>query len=99
MARFEAIVRSMTTQERRKPELINGARRKRIAQGSGTSVAEVNQTLQRFEQMRSMMRTFATGGLPGMPGGLGGGSMAPMLRTGAANKKKKKGGFKLPFNR
>ena len=99
MARFEAIVRSMTAQERRKPELINGARRKRIAQGSGTSVAEVNQTLQRFEQRRSMMRTFATGQMPGMPGGLGGGGMAPMLRTGAANKKKKKGGLKLPFNR
>lgn len=100
MARFEAIVRSMTLAERRKPELITGSRRKRIAQGAGTTVQEVNSTLQKFEQMRTMMRGLATGGLPGMPGGgFGGGGMAPMLRTGAANKKKKKGGFKLPFNR
>ena len=100
MARFEAIVRSMTSDERRKPELINAPRRKRIAAGSGTSVHEVNLTLQRFEQMRTMMRGFASGGFPGMGGGTGlpgMGGMAPMART--SKKNKKKGGFKLPFNR
>ncbi len=54
MVHTQAIIQSMTRQERREPELINGARRRRIAKGSGTSVQEVNQVLKEFEQMRSM---------------------------------------------
>ncbi|MGL1886560.1 MAG: signal recognition particle protein [Reichenbachiella sp.] len=54
---IEAIIKSMTTKERETPELINGSRKKRIANGSGTSVQEVNQLLKQFEQMRKMMKT------------------------------------------
>lgn len=54
--KVEAIIFSMTPLERGKPELMNGARRKRIADGSGNSVQEVNQFLNQFEQMRKMMK-------------------------------------------
>lgn len=54
--RQEAIVLSMTREERRNPELINGSRRRRIASGSGTSVQEVNRLLSQFQQMRAMVR-------------------------------------------
>ena len=54
---IEAIIKSMTPQERENPELINGTRRQRIANGSGTSVNQVNQLLKQFEQMRKMMKT------------------------------------------
>jgi signal recognition particle subunit SRP54 len=62
MARTEAIIKSMTVQERRKPEIINGSRRKRIADGSGTKIVEVNQLLKQFQQMQQMMRMFKGGG-------------------------------------
>ena len=62
--RVEAIIQSMTPDERRKPETINGSRRRRIATGSGTSVQEVNQLLSQFKQMRKMMKRFGKGGLP-----------------------------------
>jgi signal recognition particle subunit SRP54 len=68
----EAIVLSMTVAERKKPELINGSRRLRIAKGSGRSVAEVNKLLEQFREMQKMMKKFA-GGMPGMPGMPGGG--------------------------
>ncbi len=54
----EAIIRSMTMPERRKPEIINGSRRKRIASGSGTSIQDVNRTIKQFEQMQKMMKQF-----------------------------------------
>jgi signal recognition particle subunit SRP54 len=54
----------MTPGERRRPEMINGSRRQRIAQGSGTSVQEVNQLLAQFKQMRKMMKRFGKGGMP-----------------------------------
>lgn len=54
----EAIIRAMTLQERRKPEIINGSRRKRIAVGSGTSIQDVNRTIKQFEQMQKMMKQF-----------------------------------------
>ncbi len=57
MKPVEAIINSMTIEERRKPQLINGSRRKRIAQGSGTTVREVNDLLKQFNQMRKMMKT------------------------------------------
>jgi signal recognition particle subunit SRP54 len=53
----EAIIRSMTTQERENPDLINGSRKDRIAKGSGTSVTQVNQLLKQFSDMRKMMKT------------------------------------------
>jgi signal recognition particle subunit SRP54 len=54
---IEAIIKSMTQEERENPELINGSRRTRIAKGSGTSVNQVNQLLKQFEQMRKMMKS------------------------------------------
>ncbi len=61
LGRIEAIIRSMTPEERRKPELINGSRRLRIAQGSGTSTNEINSLLKQFKQVQTMMK-----GMPGM---------------------------------
>jgi signal recognition particle subunit SRP54 len=66
--RLEAIISSMTPGERRRPEVINGSRRARIAQGSGTSVQEVNQLLAQFKQMRKMMKRIGKGGMPAIPG-------------------------------
>ena len=63
----EAIILSMTPLEREKPEIINGSRRKRIADGSGTSVAEVNRLLKQFEGMRKVMKSaMGLGGMQGM---------------------------------
>ncbi|MBQ5772980.1 MAG: signal recognition particle protein [Clostridia bacterium] len=59
MAHTEAIIRSMTRRERERPEIINASRKKRIAQGSGTSVEEVNKLLRQFEQMLKMMKQFS----------------------------------------
>ena len=59
----EAIIDSMTPEEREKPEIINSRRRERIARGSGTTVADVNRLLKQFEQTRKMMKTVAGGGL------------------------------------
>ena len=59
MARTEAIILSMTRQERDRPDIINGSRRKRIARGSGTQVEDVNRLLKQFEQMKKMMKQFS----------------------------------------
>jgi signal recognition particle subunit SRP54 len=59
----EAIIDSMTPEERENPEIINASRRERIARGSGTTVAEVNKLLKQFDQTRKMMKTVAGGGL------------------------------------
>ncbi len=79
---IEAMILSMTLEERRNPDIINGSRRKRIAKGSGTTVEELNQLLKQFVEMRTMMRQMTSGkgpwaqmakqfagggGLPGMP--------------------------------
>jgi signal recognition particle subunit SRP54 len=69
--RVEAIVRSMTPKERREPSIIDGSRRTRIAKGSATSVAAVNQLLKQFGEMKKMMRQMGTGGAPAMPAGMG----------------------------
>ncbi|WP_421899139.1 signal recognition particle protein [Maridesulfovibrio sp.] len=85
--RIEAIISSMTMQERRQPKLINPSRRQRIAKGSGVKLEEVNQMLKNFEQMSKMMKKMMGGkggkgkmpkmpNLPGMPG-LGGGAGMP----------------------
>jgi signal recognition particle subunit SRP54 len=67
MGRVEAIVLSMTPQERRLPHLIDGSRRKRIAAGSGTSVQQVNQLLSARKQMQKMMKQMKKGKMPGLP--------------------------------
>ncbi|MFZ8252578.1 signal recognition particle protein, partial [Staphylococcus aureus] len=66
--RTEAIIRSMTVAERRNPKILNGSRRLRIARGSGMTVTDVNQLVQRFEQAAKMMKTVARGGVPNIPG-------------------------------
>jgi signal recognition particle subunit SRP54 len=62
--RVEAIILSMTPEERRRPELIKGSRRLRIAKGSGTSVQQVNQLVKQFDQMRKLMRQLGRGKMP-----------------------------------
>jgi signal recognition particle subunit SRP54 len=75
MGRTEAIIRSMTKEERRNPSIIGGSRRLRVARGSGTTTADVNALLKEFEQARKMMKTMMGGkrmpripGMPKMPG-------------------------------
>ena len=63
MARVEAIVLSMTMEERKHPEIIKANRKQRIAKGSGTSVQEVNKLLEQFEQMKKMMKQFSNGNM------------------------------------
>ena len=58
---IEAIIHSMTVQERTQPQVINGSRKKRIAAGSGTTVTEVNQLLKQFDQMSKMMKMMQGG--------------------------------------
>ncbi|MEQ1736451.1 MAG: signal recognition particle protein, partial [Rhodoglobus sp.] len=68
ITRTEAIIQSMTLQERHQPKVLNGSRRVRIAKGSGTTVTEVNALVNRFDQAAKMMKTVAKGGMPQMPG-------------------------------
>jgi signal recognition particle subunit SRP54 len=67
LSRVEAIVLSMTPQERRMPHLIDGSRRRRIATGSGTTVQQVNQLLSARKQMQKMMKQMGKGKMPGLP--------------------------------
>ena len=77
LSRVEAIIRSMTPVERRKPEIINGSRRLRIANGSGTSTGEVNRLVKQFSEMQKMMKRFG-----GMAGGKKGKRRMPMMPPG-----------------
>ena len=61
MKRVEAIILSMTPDERSKPTILNGSRRARIAAGSGTSIQEVNRLLRQFEQMQKMIKQMRGG--------------------------------------
>jgi signal recognition particle subunit SRP54 len=61
LSRVEAMITSMTTEERRHPDIIDGSRRQRIADGSGSNVAEVNALLDQFRQMQKMMKGFGLG--------------------------------------
>ncbi len=61
-SRVEAIILSMTKQERNNPKILNGSRRRRIAKGSGTTVQDVNRLLKQFDEMQKMMKTVARGG-------------------------------------
>jgi len=67
LARIEAIIRSMTPEERRDPAVINGSRRLRIAHGSGTSTQDVNGMLKQFKMVQQMMRSVAKGKMPRLP--------------------------------
>ncbi|OXS78524.1 signal recognition particle protein [Domibacillus enclensis] len=75
IGRVEAIIRSMTKDEKQQPEIINSGRRKRIARGSGTSIQEVNRLLKQFEDMKKMMKQMSSmqqkgkkkGGMPKLP--------------------------------
>ena len=63
LKRVEAIINSMTLQERRSPAILNGSRRRRIAQGSGTSVTDVNRLMKQFLEMKKMMQRVSKGGM------------------------------------
>ena len=67
LARTEAIILSMTPKERANPDLLNPSRKKRIAQGAGVDIAEVNRMVKQFDQTRKMMKQ-----MPGMLGGKSG---------------------------
>jgi signal recognition particle subunit SRP54 len=89
MGRVEAIISSMTPEERRNDRIINGSRRKRIAKGSGTTVEEVNRLLKQFTEMRKVLAMMSQGGMKGMP------KLPKMPQQGGfapAGKKRKKGG-------
>jgi len=66
LIKIEAIINSMTNQERRKYNIINGSRRKRIAKGSGTSIQDVNKLLKNYSQVMKMMKTINKGGISGL---------------------------------
>ena len=79
---IEAIIHSMTPDERKNPDVLNGSRKGRIAKGSGTSVQEVNQLIKQFGEMKKMMKTMSGGGRRGISGtmsrtGMPGGMRAP----------------------
>ena len=65
--RIEAIINSMTPEERRKPKVINASRKRRIAQGSGTEVMDVNRLLRQFQEMQRMMKKIKKSGMRGLP--------------------------------
>jgi len=91
--RAEAIVRSMTPDERRNPKIINGSRRLRIANGSGVAVGEVSQLVTNFFEGQKQMRQMFAGGMPGMPGLMGpGGARRATKATAKAKKGKRKSG-------
>jgi signal recognition particle subunit SRP54 len=89
--RAEAIVRSMTPEERRNPRIINGSRRARIANGSGVAVGEVSQLVTNFFEGQKQMRAMFSGGMPGMPPGMG-----AMARRAAGKSARSKKGKKKP---
>ena len=82
LRRIEGIINSMTPLERRKPELIKATRKKRIADGSGVQVQEVNRLLKQFEETQKMMKMFSKGGMAKMMRGMGGlmGGKLPGMR-------------------
>ncbi|HEX6129945.1 MAG TPA: signal recognition particle protein [Candidatus Limnocylindria bacterium] len=79
LTRIEAIIDSMTPEERRRPELIKASRRRRIALGSGTSTADVNRLLKQFAEMQKLMRQLSSGRIPKL-GGMGAGLRGLMDR-------------------
>ncbi len=97
ITRTEAIIYSMTPMERNNPKVLNGSRRMRIAKGSGTTVTDVNQLVNRFEQAAKVMKTMARGGVPNIPGTnpvLAGGTVGGGFMGGKKKNDKKKKGSK-----
>ena len=80
LKRTEAIIDSMTRQEREDHRILNAGRRRRVARGSGTSVTEVNQLIKQYVEMRQMMQQLSRSGLFGNAGGGGGGLKGKMMR-------------------
>ncbi|MFZ8015505.1 signal recognition particle protein [Fusobacterium watanabei] len=76
MKKVEAIIQSMTKEERKKPDILKANRKIRIAKGSGTDVSDVNKLLKQFEQMKSMMKMLSSGKMPNM-GTIGKGGKFP----------------------
>ncbi|MFJ6213188.1 signal recognition particle protein [Streptomyces sp. NPDC092296] len=96
--RVGAIIKSMTPIEREDPKIINGSRRARIAKGSGVTVTEVNNLVERFFEARKMMSRMASGqGMPGMPGipGMGGGGPKKQAKKQGKAKGKQRSGNPL----
>jgi signal recognition particle subunit SRP54 len=79
IAKVEAIIRSMTMDERRNPTIVNGSRRLRIATGSGTTTGDVNNLIKQFKQMQQMMRSMGIGGGRGKKGKKGKRARLPAL--------------------
>jgi signal recognition particle subunit SRP54 len=80
--RMEAIINSMTKKERRNPDLLNGSRKRRVTEGSGTSIQDLNRLIKQHKQMQKVMKKMKGGGLTNMMRGLGnnltpGGGMPP----------------------
>jgi signal recognition particle subunit SRP54 len=91
LARVEAIVLSMTPQERRFPHVIDGSRRQRIANGSGTTVQQVNQLLEARKQMAKMVKQLGKGKMPALPGqGMQNGPARSATKKRKSKRKKKK---------
>ena len=76
MKKVEAIIQSMTKEERKKPDILKASRKIRIAKGSGTDVSDVNKLLKQFEQMKAMMKMLSSGKMPNM-GAIGKGGKFP----------------------
>jgi signal recognition particle subunit SRP54 len=91
MGRVEAIVLSMTPQERRSPIVIDGKRRIRIANGSGATVEQVNQLLEARKQMEKMMKQMGRGKMPALPNQQAPAPLSAARKTGVKRKKKKAG--------
>ncbi len=91
MGRVEAIVLSMTPNERRTPHLIDGKRRIRIANGSGSSVQQVNQLLEARKQMEKMMKQMGRGKMPALPNQQAPGLPSATRKSGTKRRKKKAG--------
>jgi signal recognition particle subunit SRP54 len=88
--RVEAIISSMTKEERRKPDVLNGSRRRRIAGGSGTSVAEINRFLKQYSEAKKMMQQLSQLGAAGGVGQLGHmGQMGKIGKSGKSGKMSK----------
>jgi len=68
LKKVEAIIYSMTPAERRNPKLLNASRKRRVAEGSGTSVQDVNSLLKQFREMQRLMRMLGKGQMPRIPG-------------------------------
>ncbi|HEY8645546.1 MAG TPA: signal recognition particle protein [Gaiellaceae bacterium] len=91
LGRVEAIVLSMTPQERRSPIVIDGKRRIRIANGSGATVEQVNQLLEARKQMEKMMKQMGRGKMPALPNQQAPAPLSAARKTGVKRKKKKAG--------